>query len=487
MMKIKKIIKKYFELPLGVKATLWFLICNLLEKGISIFTTPIFTRLLNTNEYGEFNIFNSWVSLLTIFISLNLYSGVYSQGLVKNSENREEYASSLQGLSLTLAIIWGIIFFILKDPISNFLKISYFQLFMLLIIIWTTSSFNFWATKKRVELDYKKLIFLTMLIIILKPILGILFVIKLQNKVNARILSIVVINLIFYSLLFICQIREGKKFYIKKYWVSALKFNVPLIPHYLSGTILSVSDRIMIGRMVGDDKAGIYSLAYSLSMVMIIFNSVIFQTLEPWLYKKLKENQTGEFSKIMYPSLIGIAILNLIVIGFAPEIIKLFAPEEYYEAVWIIPPVAMSVYFMFSYTFFAVFEFYYEKPKYIAFATAFAAVLNIVLNYIGIKKFGYLAAGYATLICYIIYSGMHYFFMRKICKNFLKNIKVYDLRKLMIISGIFINIALIFLSSYNNIILRYILILLLFGVNLFSIKKIKKYIYELIYMRKNNE
>ena len=326
-----------------------------------------------------------------------------------------------------------------------------------------------------------------MIIIILKPILGILFVIKLQNKVNARILSIVVINLIFYSLLFICQIREGKKFYIKKYWISALKFNIPLIPHYLSGTILSVSDRIMIGRMAGDDKAGIYSLAYSLSMIMIIFNSVIFQTLEPWLYKKLKENQTGEFSKIMYPSLIGIAILNLIVIGFAPEIIKIFAPKEYYEAVWIIPPVAMSVYFMFSYTFFAVFEFYYEKPKYIAFATAFAAILNIVLNYIGIKKFGYLAAGYATLICYIIYSGMHYFFMRKICKNFLKNIKVYDLRKLMIISGVFINTALIFLSSYNNIILRYILILLLFGVNLFSIKKIKKYIYELIYMRKNNE
>lgn len=481
---LNKLIKKYIDLPLGVKATLWFLICNLLEKGITIFTTPIFTRLLTTEEYGKFNIFNSWVSLLTIFISLNLYSGVYSQGLVKNS-SREEYASSLQGLSLTLTLIWSFIFFLFKDKISNFLSLSTFQIFMLIIIIWTNSSFNFWATKKRVEFNYKRLIYLTLVVIIMKPFLGILFVINFENKVNARILSIVIVNIVLYSILFFIQIKEGKKFYDKKYWLSALKFNIPLIPHYLSGTILSVSDRIMIGKIIGDDKAGIYSLAYSLSMIMTIFNSVIFQTLEPWLYKKLKENETKDFSKIMYPSLVGIALLNLILIGFAPEIIKFFAPQQYYEAIWIIPPVAMSVYFMFSYTFFAVFEFYYEKPKYIAFATFLAAGINIILNYIGINRFGYLAAGYTTLICYVIYSGMHYIFMTKICKEFLNNIKVYEIRKLLKISLIFIGISFCFLISYNNMYLRYFLLCLIITILLFNVKQIKNYIYEMIYMRKN--
>lgn len=481
---LNKVINRYMNLPLGIKATLWFLVCNLFEKGITIFTTPIFTRLLTVEEYGKFNIFNSWVSLLTIFISLNLYSGVYSQGLVKNS-NREEYASSLQGLSLTLALIWSFIFFLFKDKISSFLNLSIFQIFMLIVIIWSNSSFNFWATKKRVEFDYKKLIYFTLVVIILKPILGVLFVIKFEDKVNARILSIVIVNIILHSILFFIQLKEGKKFYIKKYWLSALKFNIPLIPHYLSGTILSVSDRIMIGKIIGNDKAGIYSLAYSLSMIMTIFNSVIFQTLEPWLYKKLKENETKDFAKIMYPSLIGVALLNLVLIGFAPEIIRIFAPQQYYEAIWIIPPVAMSVYFMFSYTFFAVFEFYYEKPKYIAFATFLAASINIVLNYIGINKFGYLAAGYTTLICYIIYSGMHYIFMTRVCKEFLNNIKVYEVKELLKISFIFIGISFSFLISYNNIYLRYFLLCFLIGILLFNIKKIKSYVYEMIYMRKN--
>ena len=48
---------------------------------------------------------------------------------------------------------------------------------------------------------------------------------------------------------------------------------------------------------------------------------------------------------------------------FAPEIIKLFATSEYLEAMWIVPPVAMSVYFIFLYVvsvnleFFIIFSF----------------------------------------------------------------------------------------------------------------------------------
>ena len=41
-------------------------------------TTPIFTRLLTTQEYGEFNVFNSWLSIVTVFVTLNLYNGVFT-------------------------------------------------------------------------------------------------------------------------------------------------------------------------------------------------------------------------------------------------------------------------------------------------------------------------------------------------------------------------------------------------------------------------
>ena len=43
-----------------------------------------------------------------------------------------------------------------------------------------------------------------------------------------------------------------------------------------------------------------------------------------------------------------------------------------------------------------------------AFASFGAAILNVILNFIFIKKYGFVAAGYTTLICYIIYSIGHY-------------------------------------------------------------------------------
>ena len=61
---------KYNLMPIQVKASFWFLICSFLQKGISVITTPIFTRLLTTSEYGQLNVFNSWLGIITIIVFL---------------------------------------------------------------------------------------------------------------------------------------------------------------------------------------------------------------------------------------------------------------------------------------------------------------------------------------------------------------------------------------------------------------------------------
>ena len=109
------LLKKYRSLPVQAKASIWFLICAFLQKGISVLTTPIFTRLLTAAEYGQFNVFNSWLSILQIFISLNLSFGVYAQGLVKFSEDRYVFSSSMQGLSSILSVFWTIIYILFHN------------------------------------------------------------------------------------------------------------------------------------------------------------------------------------------------------------------------------------------------------------------------------------------------------------------------------------------------------------------------------------
>lgn len=470
MEKIRFFISKYKNGSEKAKAGFWFLLCSFLQKVISTITTPIFTRLMSTDEYGNFNVFYSWMTLLTTIITLNLFYEIYEQGLVKFENKRSKFSSSLQGLDFTLVCIWGLIYCAFHKYINHLLGLSTFQILMMFLLIWSTSVFNFWAAEQRVQYKYKKLVFITIFTTFMSSILGIIFVKLSVHKSNARILAIVIVQMLSYTGLFFSQLKNGKKFYDKFFWKYAIVLALPLVPHYLSQTVLNTADRIMISKLVNESSAGIYSLAYSISLVMSMLNLTLNQTIGPWYFRKIKEKKIGELSRIIYPSFIFVAIANLVLIMFAPEIIKIFAPVEYYESINLIPPIAMSVYFTFSYDVFCKFEFYYEKSKTIAMITFIGAALNIVLNYIFISIFGYAAAAYTTLICYIFYAIGHYFSMRRICKKEFNGEQPYSTSKLCLITGIFLITGFLIGLTYNLGFYRIILIILLFAV-LFIFRK----------------
>lgn len=482
-----KIRVKYSKVSVKVRVSLWFLICSFLQKGISIISTPIFTRLLSTVEYGQYNIFNSWLGIVTIFVTLNLSWGVYTQGLVKYEEERDVFSSSLQGFTILLVFVWSIVYLTFHNFWNQIFSLTTVQMLAMLIMIWTSTVFNFWASEQRVLYKYEGLVLLTLGVSLAKPIIGILFVVLADDKVTARILGLVIVELIGYTALFFTQVLRGKKLFSRKFWKYALIFNLPLIPHYLSQTVLNSADRIMIEKMSGSGDAGIYSLAYSISLIMTLFNTALMQTMSPWIYQKIKANKTKEIAPYAYVSLICIAGVNLLLIAFAPEVVKVFAPKAYYDAIWIIPPVAMSVYFMFSYDLFAKFAFYFEQTKFVMLASVIGAILNIVLNYIFINLFGYRAAGYTTLVCYIIYSLGHYIFMNKVCNQFCGGIMPYNLRKILSITILFVISGFLLLSTYDHIIIRYIIISVTMIISVIKRKELVSLLKKIMNLQKKSE
>ena len=70
MKSISNLVNKYKNISAPVKASLWYTVGSVINKGISLFLTPIFTRILTTAQYGAFSIFQSWVNILIIFTSL---------------------------------------------------------------------------------------------------------------------------------------------------------------------------------------------------------------------------------------------------------------------------------------------------------------------------------------------------------------------------------------------------------------------------------
>lgn len=452
---LQKLIEKYQGLSAPLKATVWFFVCSVLQRGISVITTPIFTRILTTAEYGQFSVFNSWLSIISVLVTMQLAAGVYTMGIVKFREEEQIFTSSLQGLNLTLCLIWTAVYLLFRRFWNRLFSLTTVQMLAMLVMIWAGTAFNFWMTTQRNAYRYRMLVAVTLAVSLAKPVMGIFLVQHAEDKVTARILGLAVVEFVSYSGFFFVQMKKGKKFFSAKFWRYALLFNLPLIPHYLSGSILGSSDRIMIQRMAGVSEAGIYSLAYSISQIMTMVNDSLNKTMSPWLYQKIREKQYGEMSKVAYPSLLVIACANLFLIAVAPEVVAVFAPEEYYEAIYVIPPVAMSVFVSYLYLCFAPFEFYFEKRIWTTLGTLASAAVNVVLNLMFIRLLGYFAAGYTTLICYAINSFMHYHFMRKVCREYLSDARPYDPKILLLITGGFMAVGFLYLPTYQNVFLRY--------------------------------
>lgn len=454
------LVYRYHNLDIKIKATIWYLICNTIQKSIQFITIPLYVRILTTAEYGNYNVFMTWKDVLIIPITLNLYCGVYTKAMVDYEEDRDRYTSSMQGLGTMITLAYFVMYIVFYNSINHILGYNTYLVLLLFLYYITYPAFSFWITRQRVEYRYKRLVCVTVVLSILTPALSLIFYLNSSLKENALICGTLIVQIIIGSIFYVFHMIHGRVFFIKKYWIYALKYNIPLLPHYLSMLVLAQVDRIMIKNMCGSAKAGIYSVAYQISSLINFVVDALNGAIVPWLYGKYKAKDFDQVKKITNMLCLFIAILSMIAILIAPEIIQIVVTDQYIEAIWIIPAVALSAYYAFCNGFFISVEMYYGATKNVMFASGIGALANIILNFFFIRKYGFIAAGYTTLICYILLFIIHYCFMKNICRDKIGVKEVYDEKIIFFSAGIMFLIMLFCLMIYNNDVIRYFFIIL---------------------------
>lgn len=472
-MQIKAIYQKYQNMSPVVKAGFAFTLCNVLQRGIQFLITPIYTRILSTEQYGEYSLFITWMDILLIFGTLNLSAGFYYNGLIKNERETYRYTSSLQLLSTlstitVFGIIWGLYIWF---PVL--LNMSASRYFLMLLFILTQPALGFWTTQHRIKYDYKPVIFITLSGALFAPLVGIICFVFSDANILGLLLGFVAVNVLINGALYIRNLILGKGHFSLSEWKTALSFSIPLIPHYLSMIILAQFDRIMIDYYCGRAKAGIYTLAYQIGMALTILISGINNAFTPWMYQQIKKKDYRNIRRATSFLVFLLVVLNILVVLIAPEIISFLGTSEYRDAVWIIPPVALSMLVTFIYCAFGTVLFYFEDTKRVSIATASGAVLDLVLNVIFIPRYGFIAAGYTTLAGYLLILCVYYSFMKKCCReNEIKHSDIFNIRLLAFFIILSVGIAAVSLCVYHDLFLRYLLIVLTSVTLLFCREKI---------------
>lgn len=457
-----KLLEKFNKMSIEVKASTAYTICSILTRCLSFITLPIFTRIMTTEEYGLSTIYSSTAAIVVIFTSLQLPYGTLSTAMIKFKDDRKGYLSTVCSITMVLTLIYLSCCSVFKNFFIKFLDLPFFLIVLMGVEMFFSTATAAWMGYQRFEFKYKSVVLVTLGTAVLSVITSLVAVVFSSEKGIAKICSNSFVTCAVGLVLFLWLIKNGKKMFEKRYWQFALSFNLPLIPYYLSQVVFNQSDRLMINNICGRGDAAIYGVAYTLAMILTFVVTSIHSSYTPWIFECIDRNELQDNRKITILLSSGIAFMLLGIIALAPEVIYVMAGEQYSSAIWVVPPVAMSVLLLYYSNLFDCILFFYEEKFFLAVVAVIAAVINILLNYLFIPVFGFVAAAYTTLISYLVLTFMDYLYMVKVCRDHNINKNLYNIKGLVLVFLVFSGLGFLAMGLYEYPLIRYIIILIVF-------------------------
>lgn len=447
----------------GVKASVVYTLSSLFTRGLAIITVPIFTRLMSSEEIGVVNLYNSWFSMISVVTTLSLTSGGFQLAMKEFKEERNQYVSSVLTLTSVMALLTALIYVVNPGLWNNITGLSTGLMFLMIAELLFSPAQSFWLSRQRYEYKYKTVAAVSFLSALGASLLSVAVVVwgsrtGYENLGTLRLYANYFVLLFVAAVIWISIYSKGKTIYNKKYWLFSLSLSIPLIGNAVATQILSVSDRTMISKMVDNSAVGIYSTLYTVSSLSLIVWQAINASFVPFLFDNIdKPEKEASIKKLASELLTAFAVVAFILTVMAPEIVAILATEEYYEAVYIMPPICAGVFLTSLSNMYTNVLIYHKKTNYIMISSIVAAVVNVLLNFVGIRIFGYMAAAYTTLIAYIILAVMQGIVSSRIHKRIVGDDKaeVYNTKYVYLLAVITILICTMCIFIYKHTVIRY--------------------------------
>ena len=473
MIEKKSLIKKYEELPLPLKATIWFTICQFLQRGIGILTSPFVARLLSTSEYGRASTFASWESLFMMIVTLSSFQAI--NYICAKHDKQEATLSSLLGYNIVISLFWGILLFFNTDFITRITGMSETLILCMYLYCTFSSLVTCWRYVKQYSYSYISTSVVTLICTFSTAFGGIASILLFSRTAESKIIPQVIVTVIIGLVIMITALKKGKVFFNREIWKFTFFFCVPLIPHYLSTVVLMNSDKIMIDRMCGSSDVAIYSVAYTVGSLISMVTSAINSAFAPYQCQKIASKEYKVLAKNTDYIIAFVAFCLCGVMLFGREVVLIFGGQKYISSISLIIPISLGAFFNYVFELFARVQEYFEQKHTIVIASISCAVLNIILNYIFINLYGYKAAAYTTFVCYFSFCFLHYLFYRTACKKYVGQ-EIYDIKGLALISGVLIAAALVISVISRLFILKYIILAVALIIIIWQRKRILEFV-----------
>lgn len=406
-MSVSKIIKNSLIYGMGT-----FLI-----NATGFLLIPFYTRFLSTKDYG---IVSTLSILVTIFTTLYLLGQRSASARFffdyKDEHQRRRYFSTIWFFLVGFTLLISTLLTLFAKPIFDkiFKEISFYPYGV--IVIWTCFFSLFPVLPLSIFRSEEKALrfsLVTYFSFLVRVGSLIYFIAVLKKgalgKLQAELLWAALLCIFFIILM---QKYVNFKFSFKDL-SSSLKFGLPLVPHEMSLWSLNLADRLLLQYLISFRAVGIYALGYNLSLILNFISTSIGKAWTPRFFSSAHRKEAKGTYARMSTYYVGIVVLTgLAVAILSKELIVFLSTPAYYEAAKIIPIAVLGYVFHSFYKVNSRILHYVKKTMFIGYSTAFSAILNIILNFILIRRFGMMGAAWATLISFAFLFGITFGYSR---------------------------------------------------------------------------
>ncbi|GAB4453037.1 MAG: polysaccharide biosynthesis C-terminal domain-containing protein [Bacteroidia bacterium] len=410
---------------------------NILPRFLNYLLTPLYTYLFtNPADYGINAEVYAYISFLNIIFTYGMETAYFH--FVNKSDEPQKILNNSLSLILLTTTFFSLMLLLFSSDISKILNYQ-----NNLFVIWTIGiiatdavmSIPFAYIRQQQKPLYFSIIKISNVLI--NILLNLFFFLVCKKEYDAghqnlfskiyspeigigySFLSNLLSNVFSIIMLF----PVWKNFHLSIDWKLSkkmLNYALPLLIVGLAGMINETFDRIVLKYLlpleVAQSAQGIYGACYKISILMTIFIQSYRYAAEPFFFKTFKNNDAKKMYALSTDVFIAFGLIIWLGTLINLPIIQYFIGPSYRIGLKVVPilltaNLCLGIYFNLS--------FWYKLTGLTqigAYVTLFGAFITLLINFIFVPEYSYVASAYATLAAYGSMMLVAYFLGQKYFK-----------------------------------------------------------------------
>lgn len=384
-----------------VKNTIILSIGTAFSSVFSFFLVPIFSHWLSAGDYGTYDLYLTYITLLIPIVTLACGEAAFRFLLEKKTV---EERGAVFGTYFVISSIGATVGIIAVAIIFNIFELHAVVPFIILFIsnlLYNQCNFIARGTRQLSTFTLANIIYLVIMAVTVTWLVffrkmgldGILYGNSLGHL--AGVLCVVLR----------CKIYNEVKnaSFSQKTCKEMIKYSAPLIPNSVSWWLVNVSDRSIVAAFLGSAYNGIYAIAYKLPSLCSTLFGVFHMSWQENAVDTLSDNDRNDYFNSIFNRLIPFCTSVATCVIAANRYFYMWIWDEKYVSgyyhVWIL---SVAVCFSFFAQFIGGILVAEKRTKENGSTTVIAAVVNILVHISLIKFIGLYAASLSTLVSYVV-------------------------------------------------------------------------------------